>query len=131
MKYIMFDKRSATELHNKFNDVMRKFAAENGLKFQPSSARFGTFEFTKKVKLTIETQASQATDELDQKFKFQRFASKNGISASLFGKVVNLGGVEYRVVGINTRAPKRPIKLVRTRDNRSFKCNVQFLKDAA
>lgn len=131
VKYISFDKRSATELHNKFNALVKQFAEENGLKFQPSTARFGTFEFTKKVKLTIETQASKATEELDQKFKFQRFAYKNGISAGLFGKVVNIGGVEYRVAGVNTRAHKQPVKLVRVRDNRGFKCNVNFLKSAA
>lgn len=131
MKYVMFDKRSATELHNKFNDAMKKFAEENGLKFEPTRASFGTFEFVKKVKLTIPSQAAAATEELDQKFKFQRFANENGISAGLFGKIVKIGGIEYRVAGVNTRAYKKPVKLVRVRDNRSFKCNVNFLKDAA
>lgn len=130
MKYVMFDKRSATELHNKFNDAMKKFAEENGLKFEPTRASFGTFEFIKKVKLTIPSKAAAATEEMDAKFKFQRFAAKHGLPGSLFGKVVSIGGIEYRVAGVNTRAYAKPIKLVRVRDNRSFKSNVQFLKMA-
>lgn len=131
MTYTMFDKRSATELHNKFNELMKKFAEENGLKFEPTRAKFGTFEFTKKVQFKIDTVASEATDELQKKFDFQRFANKNGISGTLFGKVVDLGGIEYRIVGVNTRSYRRPIQLVRVRDNRSFKCNVAFIKNAA
>jgi hypothetical protein len=131
VKYTMFDKRSATELHNKFNEAMRKFAEENGLEFQRTNAKFGTFEFTKKVQFKIASQASAATQELDEKFKFQRFAVKNGISSAIFNKVVNIGGVDYRVVGVNTRAHKKPIKLVRVRDNRSFKCPVIYVKGVA
>ena len=92
VKYITFDKRNAGELHNKFNALVKQFATENGLKFEPSSARFGTFEFTKKVKLTIETQASKATEELDQKFKFQRFGREQVEISELFphiGSVVD------------------------------------------
>ena len=131
MKYTMFDKYTAIELHNKFNAAMKKFAEENGLKFEPTSARFGAFEFSKKVKFTIKSQASTATEELNAKFKFQRYANHYGLASSLFGKVVNIAGVEYRVAGVNTRARKKPINLTRVSDNRNFRCSPAFLKSAA
>lgn len=55
----------------------------------------------------------------------------DGYDASLFGKIVKIAGAEYRVVGVNTRSRKQPIKLERVSDKRDFKCNVLALRAIA
>ena len=130
-KIMMFDERRAITIHNELNQLLKDFGAKHGLELMPSRARFGTFDFKKKLEFKIKTKAAKVTDELKEKFNFQRYAGKYSYDSKLFNQVVNIGGVEYRVVGVNPRAYKKPIKLVRTRDNRNFKCNAIFLKAAA
>lgn len=131
MSVFMFDKPRAKRIHDELNEVLRAFAEKNGLEFQPSSARFGTFEFSKKVQFKVKSEAAQVTAEIDARNDFRLNAFKFGYDSKLFGKVVKISGTEYKVVGVNTRSRKQPIKLQRVSDSRSFKCNVLALRAAA
>ena len=128
---VMFDKRTATRLHNELNEVLRAFAEKNGLSLEASSARFGTFEFNKKVKFSVKTKAAAAATSSIEKDKFQIYSSKYGYDWKLFGQVVKIAGVEYKVVGVNPRSYRKPVKLERVSDGRGFKCSGAFLPKAA
>ena len=131
MNVFMFDKPRAKRIHNELNEVLRAFAEKNGLEFQPSSARFGTFEFSKKVQFKVKSEAAKEADTSAAQSEFKNYAWKFGYDYKLFGKVVKIAGTEYKVVGVNTRSSKQPIKLQRVSDSRSFKCNVLALRTAA
>lgn len=128
---IMFDKRNATVIHNELNGLLREFAAKHGLELKPTAAKFGSFEFQKKLEFKVKSQEAKAANDLDAKFKFQRYANKYGYDYTLFGKVVKVAGVEYKITGINPRSYRRPIQLERVSDKRSMKCNAGFLKMGA
>lgn len=131
MSLEMFNKQSAIEMHKKLNTLLKQFAEENGLTLEPSSAKFGSFEFSKKIKMKVASKAAVATDEMDRKFQFQRFAYKHGLNSGLYGQVVTLMGIQYRVTGVNTRKYRRPVELKRLRDNISCNCSPEFLKQAS
>ena len=53
------------------------------------------------------------------------------VGETFAGKVVKIAGVEYKVVGVNPRSYRKPVKLERVRDGRGFKCSGAFLPKAA
>jgi hypothetical protein len=131
VKVFMFDKSRAKRIHDDLNALLQDFAERNGLEFQPSRARFSTYDFGKKVQFKVKSSAAQEANDSELRASFVSNARKFGYDASLFGKIVKIAGAEYRVVGVNTRSRKQPIKLERVSDKRDFKCNVLALRAIA
>lgn len=52
---------------------------------------------------------------------FKRLCSRYGLEPDDLGREFVSGGVIYTIVGLNTRAPKYPIKCTRQYDGRGFK----------
>ena len=130
MKIAGLDRANATRLHNDLNILLKKFAADNGLTLKPTSAKFGSFDFNKKITLKINSTAAATTDRMNDKLKFQMYSGKYNYDSNLFNQIVNIAGTSYRVDGVNPRSYRKPIKLIRVSDNKSFKCNSSFLKSA-
>jgi hypothetical protein len=128
---IFFNKLSANRLHKDLNEVLQAFAEKNGLEFQLTRASVGTFEFNKKIKFSIKSKAAADATASIEKDKFQTYSSKYGYDWRLFGKIVNVAGIEYKVIGVNPRSYRKPVKLERVSDGLGFKCASKFLPKVA
>lgn len=65
--------------------------------------------------------AAEARKAAKAERDFKRWAETYGLKPEWFGQTFTSRGTDYRIVGINTRAPKFPVQVERVHDGRSFK----------
>ena len=84
------------------------------------NASFNSFSFN--VKLTaVENQNQDGSSFDPQKVKWDANCSRYGLAEDDFGKKFTVQGVQYKIIGLNTRRPKYPISAVDISTYRSYK----------
>lgn len=61
---------------------------------------------------------------------FKRWAASYGLKPEWFGETFTSRGTGFRIVGINTRAPKYPVQAERVRDGKGFKFTADGVRTA-
>jgi len=61
---------------------------------------------------------------------FAAKAARFNLPADCWGKVVNIGGEDMKITGINTRRRRYPVSLTRVRDGSGRKCDAFTIKIA-
>lgn len=100
-------------------EVAVKEAIEGmGVAYVTRRGRFGLNDLTIKLEFADvqngEVQSRAVTD-------FKRLCSRYGLEADDLGTTFISNGVEFEITGLNTRAPKYPIKATRVFDGKGYK----------
>ena len=113
-------RKNARQIREKCVENMAQFAEDNGLQIMPASARFGPTSVTIKLEFArVDPETGQAQDRKAQ--AFSQLATAYGLDPDWLGKCFISNGKEFRIVGLNTRAPKFPVMCERTKDGKRFK----------
>lgn len=106
------DRVTARKLGAEVEAALSAVAEKYGLTVEVRGSSFTNSEYKPKVTLKIEGA---------DKASFERYAELYGLNADDFGAVLTLRGEQFRVEGINTRAPKYAIRIARVKDGKGFK----------
>lgn len=87
---------------------------EIGLKLKFGSGSFDSSQFTLKISFIL-------ADADPQKETFIRTAEQFGVKPEDHGRVITLGRVEYRLVGVNLKAFRFPFVCERVTDGKKFR----------
>jgi hypothetical protein len=106
------DKTVARKLGAEVEAAIKTVAEKYGLTVDVRGGTFTENDYTPKVTLKV-IGADKAT--------FEQYASWYGLTGDDFGAVFTLNREQFRITGINTRAPKFAIKVARVKDGKGFK----------
>ena len=113
-------RKTAREIREKCVENMAQFAEDNGMQIMPASARFGPTSVTITLEFArIDDETGQPQDK--KAMAFSRSAFLYGLDPDWLGKCFISNGNEFRIVGLNTRAPKYPVVCVRTDNDKTYK----------
>lgn len=97
-------------VHADARRVLEAVAAKHGIAI---AVKGGTYTGTNfRFSLEFATIASDGVVMSKDARNFLANSRTFGIEPSALGKIITLKGDEYRIVGLNTRSVKRPIKLI-------------------
>lgn len=114
------NRKSAREIRDKCVEKLAEYAEELGMQIMPASVRFGPTSVTIKLEFAcIDEETGQPQDK--KALAFSRSAFLYGLDPDWLGKCFISNGKEFRIVGLNSRAPKYPVNCVRTCDGKTFK----------
>lgn len=100
---------------------------KHGVDLKFGSARYTDLDFTSR--LTVEYVGNEDNKEDIQKQKFIEGALRKGLDLEkYYGKVFQTGTKTFKVVGINTRAPKKFIEIEEVNTGGSYKCELSLLE---
>lgn len=110
------------------NKLLRNYAEENGLKWDPAGGSFSKndFKFTGRLVRT-----GDDGENLLGKENWENYSSLYNLPKEWFGKTFPDKGQMLQIVGINTRRPKMPIDLLIVAGNKrgsKLKCSANFLR---
>jgi hypothetical protein len=112
------DRVLARKIGTAAEKAMRTIADRYGVAFVDRGGRYGHDTLTIKIELADiqngEVQSRAVTD-------FKRLASRYGLEPDDLGTEFRSGGYWYIITGLNTRAPKYPIKCERKFDGKGYK----------
>jgi hypothetical protein len=83
------------------------------------------------VKFRCETSYLDAEDAAARdKHQWEQYACLYDVPVDAFGKVITVAGTEFKIVGLDGKARKSPIKLARVKDNKPFQCSADAIRRA-
>ena len=113
-------RKTARKIREVCVENMAEFAEEMGMQIMPASARFGTHSVTVTLEFAvIDEETGQPQDK--KALAFSRSAFLYGLDPDWLGKCFISNEQEFRIVGLNTRAPKYPVVCVRTDSDKTYK----------
>jgi hypothetical protein len=119
-----FTNDNLDQIRAELNNVLRNYGISHTMDFKIGKFTYNDNSF----KTTLEAFNTE-TGISGEQASFNQGRGKFGIPADWYGAIVELSGVEYEVVGINTRARKYPISLRNTTTgNIDKKCSADLIR---
>lgn len=106
-----FDKPTLRSLREDVDQALRAVAEKHGITLSLGSIKFDATSFTGQLKATVLNPATGVVPTEER--EFHAYARMFGFEPSDYRRVVRIDGVEYRMIGFKTRAPRRPVVLER------------------
>lgn len=113
-------RKTAQKIREVCVEYLSEFAEEMNMQIMPASARFSPTSVTVTLEFArIDEETGQPQDKKAVAFSTSAFLY--GLDPDWLGKCFISNGKEFRIVGLNTRAPKYPVNCVRTSDGKTYK----------
>jgi hypothetical protein len=113
-----FTPKTLDEIQNAIAVSLGEIEKKYGVTLKLGKTSYSSLEATVKIQAKInDTTALMAQAQKE----WNMWAEVYGMKPEHFNKVIKIKGVPYRVVGINTSAPKYPVKALRISDGREFR----------
>ena len=130
MKLSHLNRTSAKIVHETVNKYMKMAAAELGMSVKPSSARFTSVDFSKKITLVLESPESDKLKNDVARDNFRRYAAVKGFDPNLFGKTLMFVTKKLKVVGYTSKRYAKPIDLLDVETGKTYICRIDNMKSA-
>jgi hypothetical protein len=115
------DRNTVNQLRKPLHAALTEFATAHGLNsVSVGSITYNPVTFTAKIKFMLVDAEEVAVAE------FARHAEFVGLQPGDYGRLIFVGGHQYRVVGVNLRCRKYPIS-VRRSDGKMFKMTLNTI----
>lgn len=120
-------RKTARKIREVCVEYMAEFAEEMGMQIMPASARFGPTSVTVKLEFAvIDAETGQPQDK--KAMAFSHLAFSYGLDPDWLGKCFISNDKEFRIVGLNTRAPKFPVLCVRLDNDKTYKFRAETIE---
>jgi hypothetical protein len=113
-----FDPKNCEQVRVAVNEALADIGKKFGIKIGTGRGKYRDMHFTLTVEASV---VGEGGIDLSDKVDFVQYAVAFGLRPDMFGKTFKANGEEYRIVGLNLKANKMPVKCVRVSDGRDFK----------
>ena len=124
-KITQFDKINIDTISREMMDALQRVGARYGVKFDRKSIRYTKGDFRVTVQCEVEEKAEGVLTKEEQNYNYHGKLLKG--LPELGTKFRGEDGLEYTIVGWNTRARKYPVMLVDQR-GKGVKCGTGYIK---
>lgn len=105
------------DLREAIQEAIESVATEHGVHLKVGNGRYGA---TGSLKVEISPISDTGEVETKEAKDFKIYAARYGLHASNLGAEFSAAGERFRITGLKTRAPKRPILAERVTDGAGF-----------
>ena len=121
-----FTKKNIAEIHEEMLQALQGVAKKYGIVIEKNGGVMSPYKSTVKFDMV----ASVGDDGISAgQRNFERYSELfNDIDPRWFGKIFTVNGIEYKIVGINSKARKHPLELERVNDGATMKCSADYAK---
>jgi hypothetical protein len=118
------DRAKANAISADVEQAIAHLGMRHGIEIKVGRGSFTGTSYT----LKIESADISASGEVQSKehVAFKRYADRYGLQASDLGRSFEYDGRHYTIIGLNTRAPKRPIQ-TKTRSGKVYVWGSDFI----
>lgn len=121
-----FTKATTNAMMDDFQNFIKEFEAEWGVKFELRGGKFETDAVRPRVIIRLLNKTGDQTFTVEAE-AWKRLSDHYGLRAEWLGKEVTEGTERLRVVGIASRRPKRPVALVNLKTKRMAFASASWL----
>lgn len=117
-----FDRATCEQVRKAVDAAIADVGTKYGLKMTTGRGKYRDMHFSIQVEASI---MDESGTDLSEKTDFEMYAKAYGLSPDIFGKTFTQRDGSFRVVGLNLRSDKMPVKCVRIQDGKHFKFAVK------
>jgi hypothetical protein len=120
-----FDKQNISFLRNEMTQALEGVAIKYGLRIEIGNVKYSPTESHFKVQ--VNTVGINGIIETADRSQFIRSAALYGIDPSWIDQEFNYNGDNYKITGLNPRAKRHPVQVVRTSDDRPYRFSAKLI----
>lgn len=124
----MIDRQFLRNLRPEIESALKEIGERHNISLALGNASFTSNNAT--FKLEIATVGDNGEVNSKEVNHFKSFAASYGLSPDDLGKEISMGGKRFIITGLNTNAPKNPIKMEEVGTGRKYKSPIGPVKAA-
>lgn len=120
-----FTKGNLTQLRDEIKDAIQAVADKHNLTIQLGRGNFTPNRYALKLEIFTQNTLGRSPAQEKREKEFITYCKLYGFSPQDLGRTVVYQGLEYKIIGLNSSAPKNPICL--ERDGRTYKAPAETI----